>query len=157
MALQKNVNSYVTVAEADLYFADRLDGSNWTSLDNSIKEKLLIMATMLIDTYEFAGSVISDNQSLAFPRYGIYYDPKLGHNVELTNTVPDRILKTTYELAFYLNEQPEYLSPVMTVDEIQVDVIKLKGLNNPIKLPSVVNKMIQPLRLNSSYMWWRSN
>ena len=37
MALTKGANSYATVAEADVYFADRLDVAAWTAADETQK------------------------------------------------------------------------------------------------------------------------
>ena len=44
MALTVGTNSWVTVAEADAYFADHFGRSAWAGLANSVKEQLLISA-----------------------------------------------------------------------------------------------------------------
>jgi hypothetical protein len=44
MGLVVGTNSWVSVAEADIYFADRWNTSSWAGLSNTQKEQLLITA-----------------------------------------------------------------------------------------------------------------
>lgn len=65
-----NANSYVSVADADAYFADRGIAA-WTG-SSTVKEHALIRATDFIETVygrRFRGSVVTDTQALSFPRY----------------------------------------------------------------------------------------
>lgn len=65
-----NANSYVSVADADAYFADR-GITAWTG-SSTVKEQALIRATDFIETVygrRFRGSVVTDTQALSFPRY----------------------------------------------------------------------------------------
>lgn len=75
MALDASVgtstsNSYVTVAEGDSYFVDRLHGSaTWTALTE--KEAALITCSSLIDWYhKFKGDKVSEDNGLDWPRTG---------------------------------------------------------------------------------------
>jgi hypothetical protein len=70
-----SANSYVTLAEANAYFEDRSDVSDWTSLTDDQKEAVLKLATKHIDTFRFHGNEIMplpayyrDKQRLKFPR-----------------------------------------------------------------------------------------
>ena len=68
-------NSYETVANADVYFANHPDFTTWDKLYTVDKERLLILATMLIDLKHIDGIKNDDtttagvpDQALKFPR-----------------------------------------------------------------------------------------
>jgi hypothetical protein len=71
MAVVVGTNSYLTVSEADSYFADRLNAAEWTVATTGDKEKALIMAARQIDRLSFMGSITSTSQSMAWPRTGV--------------------------------------------------------------------------------------
>lgn len=64
------VNSYVSVADADAYFNERLFCTAWTGASEDDKARALIMAAKAIDRQLLKGSKkdTDDNQPLAFPR-----------------------------------------------------------------------------------------
>lgn len=77
-----DANSYVTVEEADDYFAAgvHLRASVWNALDPDdedvpTKSALLITATRQIDRLRFWGCKADDLQALQFPRHGNCWDP----------------------------------------------------------------------------------
>lgn len=158
MALSKGTNSYVTVAEADTYFGDRLDATAWTSADATQKAQALVTATAYLDELRWVGSVVSDSQALAFPRIGEYFDPRLGTSVVLTSAVPTRILTATYELAYHLLSNDNVLDDTGTVSDIVVGSITLSNIRKPSKTPPQVTRLIKPLLVNGgSNFWWRAN
>ncbi len=63
-----NQNSYVTVAQANDYFNNRRDDSEWTDLTATTQAELLIQAGRDIDTYNFIGEKWYDSQGMSFPR-----------------------------------------------------------------------------------------
>ena len=69
--IEININSYVTLDEANEYFATRLGSDYWGTLDDVQKEKALITATKKIDRLPFIGYKQDPNQPLQFPRF--YY------------------------------------------------------------------------------------
>jgi len=83
MALVVGANSYISVADADTYFADRPYATDWDNADDADKVKSLIMATTKIDMRDFKGQRVSSNQVLAFPRTrlplvdGVDYDSEV--------------------------------------------------------------------------------
>ncbi len=158
MALAKNVNSYVTVAEADAYFADRLDASAWVAANANTKAKALVTATSNLDLMSWAGTVLNETQALAFPRLGYFFDPRLGTNTEFPSTVPTRIITATCELAnYYLNNEGVTLNPLAT-STIKVGTIEISGARVPSSIPLSINRIVRPMLVNSgSSMWWRSN
>ena len=58
---------YATVEDADGYFGGAF-GSNWETLDDDVKEKLLVSATRSIDKCEYRGKKVEEGQYLQFPR-----------------------------------------------------------------------------------------
>ncbi len=155
MALTKDTNSYVTVAEADSFFADRLQASEWTTADNKSKSKALITATSIIDSFDYAGTAVSG--TLAFPRNGFYFDPRAGRSLAMA-TVPSRVLTATCELALHLLSNSDLLSDTGGVKSIEVGSISIEGLKDPSQVPSMVSKLLKPLKVNGgSDGWWRNN
>lgn len=90
MALVLGVNSYIDVATADLYFADRLNTAVWDTASPEDKEKSLVMSTSMIDClFIFTGNKTDPEQPLEFPR-------------EPDTTIPHALEVATAEQAFYL-------------------------------------------------------
>ncbi len=70
-----NANTYVTLVEADQYFEDRLNTSDWTGSSDDDKNRSLLTATKDIDNVKFIGNKLntgkpgaSNYQALDFPR-----------------------------------------------------------------------------------------
>lgn len=63
----KDYNVYATVEDANTYFAPIFD-SEWLSLSDNDKKKLLVTATRLIDKKNYQGEKVDENQPLKFPR-----------------------------------------------------------------------------------------
>jgi len=158
MALSKGINSYVTVAEANTYFEDRLDVAAWTAASDPMKSQALITASATLNENKWIGTAISESQKLAFPRAGSYFDPRLGLDVTLTNEVPDRIITATYELAYHLLNNDGILDDTGSVTDLQIGQISLNLINTASTIPSTVTKLIKPLLMNAGMnMWWRAN
>lgn len=158
MALAKGTNSYATRAEANSYFADRLDVAAWTDASDPQKEQSLVTATGMLDDLRWLGAVQSTSQALAWPRAGSYFDPRLGSWVVLDTTVPDRIVKATYELAHHLLANDGLLDDTGRIKTIAVGPIKLESVRQPPKFPGVVTRFTKPLLYNQgANSWWRAN
>jgi len=94
-----DANSYLTVAEADAYFAERLYSEAWGAASNENKEAALIMATGLLDSsYVWSGSATTPDQTLAWPRTGM----KLYGQTIASDVIPRLVKKATAEIALYL-------------------------------------------------------
>lgn len=157
MALQKNVNSYATVAEADAYFEDRLDVAAWVAADPSEKAKALVTATSVLDEYEWTGTAVSESQTLAFPRNGEFFDPKIGALAFLSPT-PDRLITATYDLAYHLLNNDGLFDDTGNVSSLSVAGISLSLIQSANKVPLFVKNKIKPMLLNGgSQTWWRAN
>jgi hypothetical protein len=158
MALVKGVNSYATVAEADAYFADRLDVAAWTSTTPEQKAQALVTATSVLDDLQWTGTAISESQKLAFPRSGQYFDPRVGTKVWLSDTVPTRVINATFEQAYHLLNNDGLLDNTGTVRDLSITSIDLIGLRNPNVLSPSAKRQIKAILVNSgSSNWWRSN
>jgi hypothetical protein len=159
MALTKGTNSYVTVDEANSYFADRIDVAAWTDGSDTQKGQSLVTATSILDSFEWNGVAVSDSQSLAFPREGSYFDPRLGMDMSLQhNSAVNRINTATYELAYHLLNNDGLLDQTGSVADLQIGNIKLDKVRKPDTLPSHVRALIRPLLVNrGASMWWRAN
>jgi len=68
----ENSNSYVTLAEAETYFADRLRVDAWSGASSADKEKALLTACRHLERHRFwdgGGPAFTDpRQRLTFPR-----------------------------------------------------------------------------------------
>lgn len=158
MALQKGVNSYVTVDEADTYFADRLDVAAWTGASEEQKPQALVTATKMLDDLDWTGYVVSESQPLAFPRSGDYFDPRTGTTISLNSSVPMRVQNATMELAYHLLNNDGLLDDTGTVESISIGGINITNIRQANKLPGVVERLVKPLLVNAgSNMWWRAN
>jgi len=158
MALSKGINSYVTLAEASSYFADRLDVSAWTDASDSMKSQALVTASLTLNDQNWTGIAVSESQPLAFPRSGSYFDPRLGIEVSLTDEVPTRIINATYELAYHLLNNDGVLDDTGSLSNLQVSSISLTFQTAPNTIPPTVKRLIKPLLINSgTNLWWRAN
>lgn len=158
MALSKGINSYSTVLEADTYFADRLDVAAWTSTDSLTKAQALITATSILDDMSWTGSALVEDQALAFPRTGEYFDPKIGSLMSLGDDVPARIIKASMELAHHLVNNDGLQDDTGSIRRIQVGSITIENNVKPDVLPANVKRLVRPLMVNSgSHSWWRAN
>jgi len=154
MALTKGVNSNVTVAEADAYFETRLDAAAWTDeQDPDQKVRALCTATQMLDNLDWAGVAVSVDQSLAFPRNGCYFDPRVGANVPM-NPTPKRVEVATFELAYHLLNNDGLLDDTGAVTELSAGPIKLSHIVPASKIPLSVKRQINPLLINGGANTW---
>ena len=159
MALAKGINSYVTVEEADAYFADRLDVAAWVDANATQKAQALVTATSVLDEQLWTGTAISESQPLAFPRAGVYFDTKLGFAVVLDAVaVPDRIVRATFDQAYHMLNNDGLLDDTGSVTDLNISSISLSSVIAPNLISKGVKRLISPLLASAgSTMWWRAN
>jgi len=158
MALTKGINAYITVAEASAYIDDKLDAAAWSDATLAEQAQAVITATRLLDDLRWIGTAIIDSQLLAFPRDGSYFEPRLGKIIYLPVYVPPRIEQACAELAYHLLNNDGILDDTGVVRSISIDTINLTNMISANALPSVVKKIINPLRINQgSLLPWRAN
>ncbi|QGH74599.1 head-tail adaptor Ad1 [Bacteriophage DSS3_VP1] len=168
MALTVGTNSYVTVAEADAYFGDRLNADSWTSASVAIKEQALVTATRFVDERSWIGQAVSSSQKLGWPRNGAtYLDPKLGVQISVPNDeVPERVKSAVFEQALHFINNGAVLGSSSNVYEsITVGSISLTDANSKSKVSKTASSVISlvgPLvRFGSNgsgggNTWWRA-
>lgn len=160
MSLVKGTNSYVSVSEADSYLSDRLDVAAWTNAPTEQKSQALITATAYLDGLVWIGTVVSESQSLAFPRVGSYDDPFIGATVYFGNTPPKRITDATIELAYHFLNNDGILDDTGGAESISISGIAIMKPKLANKIPEVVRTKIYPLLKSSqrgNNTWWRAN
>jgi hypothetical protein len=158
MAIKLNVNSYVTLDEANAYFIDRSDSEKWHTLNNNDKEEYLTTATnYLDDAVTYVGVAVSTSQPLAWPREGSYFDERYNGTVSFEDPDrPDRLQKATFEMAMHLIENPGVLNSTTQVDSVAVGSIKLNSIRNPARLPHLVRKALGSLAEFGNATPWRA-
>ena len=93
-----NANSYVTQAEADAYFADRMHSSAWSALDDAVKDQLLISSSKMLDWYiNWKGNKATVAQAMQWPRSGAIRPD--GTEID-DDVLPPEVMTATYEQAF---------------------------------------------------------
>ena len=69
MTLIVGTDTYVTLAEADEYFASSLKADDWDALSDATKEILLKSAVRRMEGKPYLGTKQVESQALEFPRY----------------------------------------------------------------------------------------
>lgn len=107
-------NSYVSVSEADDYFAAHLDSNFWPT---SLKEKqaALVMATNRIDAETFQGRRTELTQSLQWPRSYV-----VARDFIDTDIIPRELKIATFEMALHYLKMK---AGEFTVDENDLETL----------------------------------
>lgn len=168
MALTKGTNSYVTLTEADSYFEDRLDASDWQLAPQSIREQALVTATRILEEKSWEGVSVSETQALAFPRSGSFADTSRGFSIAFTNDYAfpssnetetslgrdiQLLRKACYELAYHLLNNEGLTDNTGTVESIKVGPIELTEIRNASTAKTIVDQYISPMVRSGNY--WR--
>jgi hypothetical protein len=94
-----NANSYVSVAEADLYFDGRLGAIAWSGATADEKKQALVMGASRLQQLRYVGTATYEDQALLWPRQNVLDDD--GFLVD-DETVPEMVRHAQLELALYL-------------------------------------------------------
>lgn len=102
-------NAYLTVTEADAYFAARGWATGWTSIaDSAVKEGYLEWATRLLDQLLWVGGRATAFQALRWPRAGVW---DLDGYIVGNTVVPAFIKSACCEWALALTAEDRTLDP----------------------------------------------
>lgn len=121
-------NSYIAVAFADDYWADRGD-TTWAALTTAEKESLLIRASSFLDAayyQHYRGQRKTQEQGLAWPRTGV---TDCDGFAVADNVVPLPVQKATAELALKANSTAELMPDSSTTGQVieeTVDVLTVR-------------------------------
>lgn len=152
-----NANSYISIAFADTYFADR-NNEIWSDLDDSLKTSSLILATdYLTRTYfgKWAGVKYLIGQSLDWPRN--YVQIELSENEYLNlyqydyypiSPLPKLLLSATAEVAYKISQGID-LDPDLSqgITRETIGPITVEYDKNSRRLPTflAIEKILAPL------------
>lgn len=101
-SLVVGTNTYISLADAEIYFLDRLNIDTWTVASNDTKTKALLMACKIVDDQRYQGQPFLYTQSMAFPRYGL----KNRQNQPIpTLATPDDVKWAQCEQALFILDQ----------------------------------------------------
>lgn len=95
-------NCYVTLAEAEAWFAQQLSAAEWTAATSDQKAQALISATGRLDQVPWNGqqaNVVDPAQALKWPRYDTY--DSNGWLID-SDEIPPELKRATYKLALAL-------------------------------------------------------
>lgn len=100
-------NSYVSRADADLFFEARYNDGGWSALSNANKERALVAATRLIDREAFRESPATATQALKWPRLYVRrvdsaYNEGTSSGYYAATELPQQLLDAVCELAMLL-------------------------------------------------------
>lgn len=157
MELIVGVNAYSSVEEADAYFETRLEASTWSAATPEAKVQALLTATRIIDDRDWLGVVTDESQTLAFPRGGVYHEPRYNRSVSL-GTVPRRIVEAVYETALHLLRESDALETSPSPVDLSIaGAVQLSGIRSTPVIPSLARALIRPLTRQGGASWWRAN
>lgn len=123
-----NSNSYISLAEADQYFATHpYYADNWSDMGDPDKEMLLMMATQSLDSLMiWRGSIVSVTQALSWPRTGVYDNEG---RLIASNIVPQNVKWATAEMAFHISQGKSASAGTpqsQGLEKLKIDVIELQ-------------------------------
>ena len=140
-------NSYVTEAEADLYFENRLYSDNWNTFADT--ENALILATSMIDWYiTWIGHKTSIDQALGWPRTGAILPS--GDEID-DDVIPNPVKVAVYELALAMTEEDVTLdNELKGFKKIKADTLEMEldgSSRNPLPnaMPDRIYKILSDL------------
>ena len=142
-------NSYVTNAEAGLFYADRPQSADWDAL-GSAQDGWLILATDRLEQEKYQGERTDDDQALSFPRVDVVVD-----GIEVDNDViPPEIKRAQMKYALILSgeDNPLANTGLEGFRRLKVDVIDMEPVEGykAGNLPFDVQREIQPLLAGGS-------
>ena len=151
MALVVGENSYVSIAEAEAYFEDRVNADEWFDDFTDVqREQSLVTSTGVLDDMRWSGYAVEEAQDLAFPRVVTYFDPRVGRSISIDNIVPQRVKTAQIELAFHLLQNEDVLNNAPSVESLAVGTITLTDLRGASVIPARIRRIVAPLLMNSS-------
>jgi len=119
-----NATSYTSLAEASVFFSQRLNSTVFTAAASSVQEVALMHATRTLDEWvDWKGDRVDEDQALRWPRYGVR--DRDGYSID-SDIIPNWLKDATAELAIYLLGSDRTAEPdTKGFRELQVGSLKL--------------------------------
>ena len=144
-------DSYVSLADANSYFDDRLWTDTWADADLGDKEKALKWATQILDRLIWVGSEVDDIQKLRWPRKWVL--DLEGDEFE-QDEIPTFLVQATCELAFVLLQSDKTAdNSAEQLASLKVGPIDLK-FNSEYEagvFPNIVISIVSPYSYSFDY------
>jgi hypothetical protein len=119
-----SANSYVTLAEAEVYFEGRLNITDWTSATTDEKNRALVMAARRLDQERWTSEKASSAQALKWPRWDA--EDEDGNSIS-SDTIPEAIKDAQCELALaMLDSDLTTDTGLEGFDEVKVGPVSVK-------------------------------
>jgi len=120
-----SANSYITLIEANAYWADHFYSETWDALQSGDKNTLIVMSTRLLDEWvDWKGIKSSDTQALRWPRYNTVDRDNYWIDGDV---IPVEVKNATAELAGYLAKGDATAEPdTKGFSELKVGELQLK-------------------------------
>jgi hypothetical protein len=149
-------NSYVSLADAETYFDDRINSAvngNWENTSAGVartdaeKSAALVTASRRIDEEQFVGYKVSTTQALKFPRYGAYDEDGIPFS---TTAIPEVVKQATCLTALELLRadflQEDYMG---NFSYFQSGTVQIKQFSQSStgKLPAEARRLLRYLLL----------
>ncbi len=121
-----DANSYPTVAEADLYFSDRVHSEAWDDFES--KASVLITASQMLDWYvKWKGYRTTSTQSMLWPRVNVVR--RDGSEVA-DDIIPSEVKVAVYELALSSLEADRTADdPMAGIEQVKAGSLMVKADN----------------------------
>lgn len=143
-------NSYVTLVDAEAYFASRRDDAAWESASEDEKVEALIMATARLEEEDFAGLPVypptgtspSQTQALKWPRWGAKTPDGYQY---LSTVIPQPLKDACCELALVLLNTDLFADTGLEgFEELNLGPLKLKPrhIQEAGELPEVIKRKL---------------
>ena len=148
-----SANTYLTLADAETYFGDRLHKDTWDDAGEDSKNAALLWATRLLDLENWVGNRHTYTQALRWPRSNV---PNLDEDEYLDETtIPGFLEEATAELAFILLGSDITLTPSTDgISSIKVGTVKLDYedmRDRPSQVPDNVKIIYRGYTYNQGY------
>jgi hypothetical protein len=141
-----DATSYVSVEDADAYFAVDPNVTDWDSLDESAKQQWLNWATRLLDQKViWAGCVSTATQALRWPRTGVR--DRDGRMIA-SDEIPRQLVELVCEFVKFVRvTDPTEGSDVDQLARLRVDVVELEFQEDTAQAvyPSIIGALLRGL------------
>lgn len=140
-----SANSYVTLGEANDYFAARTPSGDWDEASEEERKRALVSATVRIDQEDFDGHRTKSEQALRWPRAWIV-DPD-GWSIQ-SDEIPERVKRAQMEMAYALLSDSDLLAETgldaFTAASVGPVSVTMDRAHRPGRLPEQVRRELAP-------------
>lgn len=140
-----DANSYAELADGDTYHEAHLYGTAWEDASSDEKNRALVSATRMLDTwFDWIGVIATESQALRWPRIDAY-DPD--GRLLSDDEIPATVVNATIELARSLlggDREADSDTQVQGIQSVEAGSVKVafKGDVSAKPIPDTVESML---------------